>query len=171
MMEREKLWGRVQDALDERRDPLHDEVLQELFANHPALLAEYAQLERTLTALDMQDSATAGIHAQSVQSLPVHRRIGALLTTLAAAVVLLLAARLTRETPDDLHGVRALGHSQVLDYELTVNRVGPTQAQRNTRRMGGALHTTNTITNDTSSGEGVGVRWMQHTMDDETRTR
>jgi len=170
-MEREKLWNRVQDALDERRDPLHDEVLQELFAAHPALLAEYARLEQTLTALDAQDTATAEVRAQSVQSLSVHRRIGALLSTVAAAVVLLLAARLTRETPDDLHDVRPLGHSQILDYELTVNRVGPTQAQRNTRRMGGALHTSNTITSHAPSGQGVGVRWMQHTMDDETRTR
>lgn len=124
MMRDEVFWNRVNAALDEHRDPLADELVQDELARRPERLDRLLALRRRLAALPPERA---------------RRRIGPLVAACAAASVVLgtalawwLATRPTGE-PADGNGVvgstdevaAAPRAGEVLDFQLTITLERP----------------------------------------------
>ncbi|MCA8980677.1 MAG: hypothetical protein H6831_00120 [Planctomycetes bacterium] len=139
-MERERAWACVHAALDERRDPLDDALLQEWFAAHPEALEEYARFERRLELFETTELAAATERAAPQP----RRRLLELAATLAAALVAALAA--PRGTPEhEAHPRSANAPSpRVVDYRLTATRVDAQRSFTASRSSDGPLRITNT---------------------------
>lgn len=119
MSTREAFWKHVNEALDERRDPLDDENVQRLVAEAPELLREVSRLE-------------SGLERAS-RERPRRSLVGAVAAALL--VVSLATWLLARHSPDAASivaiensgvgpAVREQSVSRVLSFELSVSRVG-----------------------------------------------
>ena len=79
MNDRERLWERVNLALDERRDPLEDALVQRLVAERPELADELVRLQERLATLRARPKRAW--------------RVAAILVAFAAAISVLFALR------------------------------------------------------------------------------
>jgi hypothetical protein len=103
----EIFWQRVNVALDERRDPLEDDAVQNAIAERPERLDELLRVTSRVSRLPAR---------------PRRSRAWLLAAALAAAcIVAVLRARSRDDAPPELHALASspsLG--EVLDFELTV---------------------------------------------------
>ena len=166
MMERDAAWTRVQLALDERRDPLEDERLQEWFAERPDELAALVRLESRLARLPAPRVDAPMSPTRPVARLVATVAAGVLVT---AGLVALLVARGKRGA-DPLPPVADDGTSfaaRVVDYRLSVTRDSGDRRFHATRAMHEPLSITNTTTRGRSPAQ-PGVQRLQHTLETET---
>lgn len=113
----ELFWQRVNVALDERRDPLADDGVQNAIAERPERLDELLRVTSRVTRLPAQ---------------PRRNRAWLVAAALAAAcIVAALRIRLRDDAPPELHALASspsLG--EVLDFELTVTTDRPDERSR-----------------------------------------
>lgn len=165
MMDQARSWARVQLAMDERRDPLDDELLQEWFADHPEALADYTRLEQRLT--DLASRETLQIETLRTPADP-RRRLLELAATIAATILAVVAARHLR-VEDALQSTTQRfdpAPSRVVEYRLTATRSDGERAFRASRSLDGPLHITNTLAETHTNG--AGRRPRQHDSQTET---
>lgn len=109
MNDHDEFWKRVNAAVDERRDPLGDEVVQRLIGDEPGRLDELRRLERGLS-----------FARRSAPTRPI------VLALAAAVTVVLFGTWLAAREPvrdEARHAVREVCASRVLSFHISVSRV------------------------------------------------
>jgi hypothetical protein len=121
------LWDRIDALLDERRDPLDDERVQQHFARDRHALDEYVRLSAALAALPRRRSK--------------RRVLAGVMSASALGLAVLLFSTRSKDTPV----APAQSGSGILDFQITVVR------------RAGSLHSTTTIDGDHRSDEVASV--------------
>lgn len=162
-MDRARAWARVQTALDERDDPLDDALLCDWFAEHPAEFEEYARLRQRLNRLAAHD-------APAVLRTIAHprRRLLELAATIAATLVLVLAARRNAPEPAAIALAADPFELRIIDYRLTATRTDGEHSFEASRGLNEPLRITNTRITNRSAAPGPGMRWSRPTLETET---
>jgi hypothetical protein len=126
-------WDRVDELLDERRDPLDDEAVQRHLASDPRAMDEYVRLTRTLRSLPQPRRA--------------RRTIAALTLTAAAVIALVAYLDFAADAPAPPAVTHSAQVSSILSYKISVVRES------------GASRSSTTIENDhrTDSRERIAV--------------
>lgn len=137
-----EFWERVHLALDERRDPLEDEGVQDAIAGEPALLDELEVLRARLRALPPQRARSRRSLAAMAAAAVIAAGAIALYLLRAPSAAVGPIAELAAPTPTSF--VR----DEIVDFELTITTERPgvrdtvvidPAGTRQTRRMFGPL--------------------------------
>jgi hypothetical protein len=112
--DRERFWSAVDSALDARRDPCEDALVQEWMADHPADGEELARLVRRLGAVAVAAPASRPL-------APTHSERRIALPIMAAAAVVVLGVHLSIPTRTKDSSPHRLP-SRVVSFSIEVTR-------------------------------------------------
>ncbi len=152
-----EFWERVNLALDERRDPLEDELVQDAIASDPQRLDELVRLQARLAALPLHREPRRIPRAAAAAMIVV--ALGAI------ALELVRAPRALVESNTQLANLPAasFAKSEVVDFELSITTERPGEREtvvvdrtgtRSVREFVGAGLEGCTLTTEVSNSEG-----------------